>query len=189
MSFEIQKVDMPILVEEMITEVKPRADELGIKISVPSSEALKNLKLVPVLADPDKIKEIMINLIGNSLKFTRRGGEISISYRLEKDKMIISVRDTGEGIAADDIPKLFQKFSLISGSYQTNKQSSQGTGLGLYISKMIMKEHGGDIWAESEGRGKGSVFSFSLKLYNTEDFESFQKLFRKEGLGIIHSEV
>lgn len=189
MSFEIQKVDMPSLVEEMISEVKPRADELGIKIVSPSQEDIKKMKLPPVLADPDKIKEIMINLIGNSLKFTQRGGAISISYEVSQDSVLIHVMDTGEGIEAVDITKLFQKFSLIRGSYQTNKQSSQGTGLGLYISKMIMKEHGGDIWAESPGRGKGATFSFSLKKFTDKDFNSFQKLSKKEGLGIIHSEL
>ena len=189
MSFEIQKVDMPQLVEEMISEVKPRADELGIKIISPTLQEAALLKLPSVLADPDKIKEIMINLIGNSLKFTHRGGNISIAYEVKDDMLITKVSDNGEGIEADDISKLFQKFSLIKGSYQTNKQSSQGTGLGLYISKMIMKEHGGDIWAESAGRGKGATFGFSLKKFNQTEFESFQKTAKKEGLGIIHSEV
>ena len=66
--------------------------------------------------------------------------------------------------------KLFQKFGLLSGSYATN-QKAQGTGLGLYICKQIVKMHGGDIWATSEGKGKGSTFTFSLKTLHKEDLE------------------
>jgi len=189
MSFEIQKTEVLVLVEEIIGEVKPRADELGVSIIMPTPKDVSKMNLPSVLADPDKIKEILMNLIGNSLKFTPKKGSITISFEKKDSMVTINITDTGEGIEKDDIPKLFQKFSLVRGSYQTNKQSSQGTGLGLYICKMIMKEHGGDIWAISKGRGKGATFGFSLKTYTKADASALKKLNLKEGLGIIHSEI
>lgn len=189
MSFEMQRVDMADLLDETLSEVRPRADELGVKIVAPTVPEMEKLKIPMVLADPDKIKEVIINLVGNSLKFTKSGGSISIHVAKEKNMIVTKVVDTGEGIQAEDIPKLFQKFSLVRGSYQTNKQSSQGTGLGLYICKMIMKEHGGDIWAESPGRGKGATFSFSLRSYTQKAQRDFNRSAKKEGLGIIHTEI
>lgn len=186
MNFDMEKTNLSKLVEDTIAEVKPRADELSINII----NTFEKVKDIPVaLADEDKIKEVLINLIGNALKFTPKDGSINIWFE-QKDNMIIThVTDTGEGIDQEDIPKLFQKFGLVKGSYQTNKQSSQGTGLGLYICKAIMKEHGGDIWAESTGHKKGATFSYSLKLFNEKDYERFKELSKKDGLGIIHSEV
>lgn len=185
MSFEIEKVDMNTLIDEVIGEVEPRANELGVQIVFS-----KDMTVPAVLADSDKIKEVVINLIGNSLKFTPKGGSITITMEHKGNEVITHVKDTGEGITAEDLPKLFQKFSLIKGSYQTNQRASQGTGLGLYISKSIMKQHQCDIWAESEGRGKGATFSFSLKEYNDRDFGWFKRNLKGvEGLGIIHTEI
>ncbi len=186
MSFDIQKIDILKLVDDTISEVKPRADELGIAVEV---DTQSQSAMPAVLADTDKIKEVVINLIGNSLKFTPKGGKITLHFEKKADFLITHVTDTGEGMDEEDIPKLFQKFSLIQGSYQTNKQSSQGTGLGLYICKAIMKEHGGDIWAHSKGHGTGATFSFSLKIFNDADFQYFQQQAKKDGLGIIHSEL
>ena len=75
---------------------------------------------------------------------------------------MVSVADNGKGISEEDMPKLFQKFSMVGNNYLV-KKSTQGTGLGLYLSKSIIDLHGGKIWAESEGEGKGSRFSFTLK--------------------------
>lgn len=186
MSFDMQKTDLAQLVEDTISEVKPRADELGVNIS---NKVIKADNTPPALADQDKVKEVLINLIGNSLKFTPKNGTITIWLEQKDGMLITNVTDTGEGLAQEDIPKLFQKFGLVKGSYQTNKQSSQGTGLGLYICKAIMKEQGGDIWAQSEGHGKGATFGFSLKEYNEADFIRYRELAKKDGLGIIHSEV
>src|SRR3989344_2513174 len=143
-----------------------------------------------VIADPDKIKEVLINLVGNALKFTPKDGEIRINFE-HKDGMVVThVSDTGQGIGPEDLPRLFQKFSLIQKSYVTNKQATLGTGLGLYISKSIVKIHKGEIWAESDGIGKGATFSFSLKVYKQADFESMRKGHEsKQGLGLIHREI
>jgi len=118
-----------------------------------------------VLADQDKIKEVLINLIGNSLKFTPANGKISLSLEQKESMVFTKVTDTGKGISQTDMPKLFQKFGMIEGNY-TNLPSGQGSGLGLYISKGIIDLHGGKITVESEGNNKGTTFSFSLKIAN-----------------------
>src|SRR5208283_1036055 len=117
-----------------------------------------------VLADPDKIKEVVFNLIGNSLKFTPKDGKITITFT-ESDGMIqTKIKDTGVGIEKEDMPKLFQRFGLLEGSYTTNQSSTfMGTGLGLYICKEILGLHEGKIWADSEGKNKGAEVCFTLR--------------------------
>jgi len=122
------------------------------------------LEIVPlrpsqVQADPDKLREILINLVGNAIKFTDEG-EIMISFQTEKGKLITSVKDTGIGIAKKDQPHIFKRFYTVE---TTLARERHGTGLGLYISKQLVEGMGGEIWLESE-LGKGSTFSFSLPL-------------------------
>lgn len=156
---ELQKTDAEKIIDDTIIEVLPRANELGLNV-----EFLPHKELPPVLADPDKIKEVLMNLIGNSLKFTPKGGNIQIKVEIKDQMLIVSVVDNGQGLAPDDIPKLFQKFNIIKGSYEVNHNIFQGTGLGLFICKKIIGLHNGEIWVTSEGKGKGSTFSFSLNL-------------------------
>ena len=183
-TIELKEVNMSQLITEVIEEVKPRSDEMGVA-----------LKLTPgsvsnVVADSDKIKEVVINLIGNSIKFTPRGGLITI-FLEQKDGFILThVADTGVGLTAENISKLFQKFALIKDSYQTNKPDNQGTGLGLYICKSIIELHGGKIWAASEGTNHGTTMTFSLRVFNpSEVHENASQDAGKEKLGIIHTAV
>lgn len=187
MIFEFERLDMKNLVQEVIDEVKPRADELKISLSVKTGE---NLPRSDVWADSDKLKEVLINLIGNSFKFTPKGGEIEIILEEKDNKLITSVKDNGVGIDAEDQSKLFQKFGMMEGSYVTNQQAIQGTGLGLYICKTIIEKQGGKISAYSEGKGKGSTFSFSLPFYTKEVEKNLASTPKKDQpLGIIHTGV
>lgn len=155
----IEDVDLDKIIEDTIIEILPRGNELGISINVDPHEEPPLVK-----ADSDKIKEVLINLMGNSLKFTPRGGVVTLSLERKGEMMVVHVKDNGQGIAKEDIPKLFQKFNLIRDSYTVNNNIFQGTGLGLYICKSVINLHGGEIWVESEGKGKGSTFSFTLKI-------------------------
>jgi signal transduction histidine kinase len=107
-----------------------------------------------VKADKQRILEVISNLLSNSLKFTEEGA-ITIETRRQDSDVIVTVKDTGTGIASELIPKLFSKFST---------KSQQGTGLGLYISKNIVEAHGGKIWAENNtyNGNQGASFHFSL---------------------------
>jgi two-component system, OmpR family, sensor histidine kinase VicK len=115
-----------------------------------------------VEADRGRINQAISNLINNAIKFTsRRGGIISVTTEKKNNKernqeVIIAVKDTGEGIHHEIIPRLFTKFAT---------RSSSGTGLGLYISKSIVEAHGGRIWADNNTDGKGATFSFTLPIH------------------------
>jgi two-component system, OmpR family, sensor histidine kinase VicK len=106
---------------------------------------------------------VLSNLISNSIKFVPNEGIISLKVEMRKSDdgnnskgiVVVSIKDTGIGIDAAIMPKLFTKFA---------SKSFQGTGLGLYISKSIVESHGGKIWAENNKDGKGATFSFSLPI-------------------------
>jgi len=113
-----------------------------------------------VYADRDAIQRVMINLIHNAIKFTPEGGSISVSVRDIKGKAEITVSDTGQGIPAEDLPFVFERFHKADKSRGKDKT---GVGLGLYIVKNIIKAHNENITVESE-YGKGTTFSLSLPL-------------------------
>jgi signal transduction histidine kinase len=185
-SLELDKVDLPKLVNEVIAEVSPRAKELEINIKINSDGPIPE-----VIADADKIREVIINLVGNSLKFTPKHGVISIDYYVRDNQMVTQISDTGTGFSPEMKKNLFQKFSLIKGSYQTNQTSAvQSTGLGLYICKQILSLHKGEIWADSKGINRGSTFSFSLPVLTPKLLKEFQKQFQhSSNVGIIHSKI
>jgi len=151
--------DLGSLIGIVHAEMLPKAQEQKINL-----QFARPLQLLPkVQADPERVEQVLINLIGNSLKFTPENGtiRISIDNNPETQQETVSVTDSGKGISAEDMPKLFQKFSMVGTNYLV-KQNTQGTGLGLYLSKSIIELMGGKIWVESEGQGKGSKFSFTL---------------------------
>ncbi len=127
-----------------------REKGIKIKVNVPKGFTIK--------ADGEKFKLVFINLIGNAIKFTDKKGIIAISAANDKDKAVISINDTGKGIAKEHISKLFDKFFQVE-SYMTRDKG--GTGLGLAIAKRIVDLHHGEIKVESE-LGKGSTFSVIL---------------------------
>ena len=120
----------------------------------------KNIEqdLPAISGDRDKLIQVIINLISNAVKFTDKGAVSCRVYR-KKEEVIVSITDTGIGIAADDYGAVFEQFKQVGGDTLTDKP--KGTGLGLPICKEIVEHHGGRIWLESEV-GKGSTFSFAL---------------------------
>ncbi len=119
--------------------------------------------LPKVYADRERLIQVMINLFSNSLKFTEKGF-ISCKVELKNKEILVSVEDTGIGIPASDIDKIFDKFKQVG---DIMRDKPKGTGLGLPISKQIIEAHGGKIWVESEV-GKGSIFYFTIPLKNKE---------------------
>jgi signal transduction histidine kinase len=164
MRYQFAKIDMKPLVKSVIDSLEPNVTGAGLSIDFEAPEDHYYVR-----ADEKKINQVIINLIDNAQKYTE-GGSISvslnnnkglISVRLEKenDKVLIKVSDTGIGIAKEDIGKLFGKFVRNKKGVEINVS---GTGLGLYIVKKIVEAHDGEIWAESEGVGKGSTFIVAL---------------------------
>jgi PAS domain S-box-containing protein len=117
---------------------------------------------LPLLeADPDRVAQVVGNLLSNAFKFTPSGGAVRLSARQAGEEVAIEVRDTGPGIPKEELPKLFQRFARAENA---RTRGVSGTGLGLFISKHIVEAHGGRIEVESE-EGKGSAFRVILPLY------------------------
>ncbi len=145
----------PTLVSKLITlpteRLRPQAEraKLALKVDLPSS-------LPAVLADAERVRLVVTNLVHNAIKFTPAGGHVTVSARSIENEVIFSVQDDGVGIPADDLSRIFERF------YKADRaRSGGGTGLGLAIAKHIIQGHGGRIWAESV-EGEGSTFYFSL---------------------------
>jgi signal transduction histidine kinase len=146
----------------------------GIKISfnTETKENLESNQNITIEADKLRIYQVIFNLLSNAIKFTNKvaGNSISIATvkDMENNQVIVSVKDTGEGIDHEILQKLFTKFAT---------KSFEGTGLGLFISKSIVEAHGGKIWAENNKDCKGATFYFSLPLTKNQEQ---QKLLREE---------
>lgn len=154
-------------------QIQPTDPVQILKQAIAATSSLfenQNLKLIkdfsPMLpqvsVDRDRMIQVAINLLSNAVKFTP-SGSVTCRARLMTDELVISIADTGIGIAPEDRSKVFERFKQV-GDILTEKP--QGTGLGLPISKQIVEHHGGKIWVESE-LGKGSIFSFSIPLART----------------------
>ncbi len=145
------------LICDVVNELKQEAEHRRLKLRF--DKAPDNFP--KVIMDADKIREVILNLVDNSIKYTKEGC-ITIKIFTEGEDMIrVSVCDTGMGITPDEAEVLFGKFVRGDGGL---KQNASGAGLGLFIAKKIVESHGGDIWAESRGLGKGSIFTFTMKI-------------------------
>jgi signal transduction histidine kinase len=117
--------------------------------------------LPPVQADPDRVLQVIINLLGNALRYTPAGGTVRLSAERQGAVVVLTVADTGLGIAPDHLPHLFERF------YRVDKAHSRalgGSGIGLTIAQAIVEAHGGQIAAASPGLGQGATFAFTLPL-------------------------
>lgn len=112
--------------------------------------------------DKERIYEVISNLLVNAIKYTPSDGEISIESKISNDSYIISIKDNGIGFTEEEKNQVFKQFGKIERYGQGWDIAADGTGLGLYITRKLVELHGGRIWLESEGRDKGSTFSFSI---------------------------
>jgi signal transduction histidine kinase len=151
--------DLASLMKDVMFEFRKRAGEKKIDLikKFPECE-------VQVFADPDRIMQVLSNLMDNAIKFTPEGGRVEISLAVLKDTVECSLRDTGIGISPENIAKLFEKFQQFS---RTVGPGEKGFGLGLSIAKGIVEMHGGRIWASSEV-GKGTQITFTLPSQPTD---------------------
>lgn len=185
MAIHLVDVNILSLVHTVVEEMYPKLSELHLRLDISSEDGLPD-----VIADPDKIQEVLINFIGNAMKFTPKGGRIRVNIAKDLTGSVrVSITDTGVGIDPTNLPKLFTKFGALRSGATPDAIAAQSTGLGLYISKSIIGIHGGRVAAVSAGIGKGSTFSFTLPIYSDARLKELQKSVSSEGLGIIHSSL
>lgn len=145
------KIDMVNVIQRAVERLSPQAGRAGLIIKVDAASSLPAVNI-----DRDRIEQVLVNLLHNAIKFTPPNGGITISAISTADSVQVSISDTGVGIPADDLPRIFERF------YKADRaRSGGGTGLGLAIAKHIIEAHGGRIWAES-AEGRGATFSFTL---------------------------
>jgi PAS domain S-box-containing protein len=146
-----QPVSPAVMISDTVTFHQQLAQERGLSLV---ADVVENLP--DVLVDAPRLSQVFANLIGNALKFTEANGVITVRAREQEGRVVISVADTGRGISAEDLPRLFDRF------WQAQRGDlKRGTGLGLAIAKGIVEAHGGRIWVESS-ENSGATFSFSL---------------------------
>jgi len=155
---ELSSVNMKELLESSLVMIKEKALKHSLSLEARLSSVLDNLLII---ADQRKLKQVMFNLLSNAAKFTPDHGRITVEAGREGEEIMVSITDTGIGIALKDQGNIFDEFYQVrSGA----KDKTPGTGLGLPLSKHFIEMHGGRIWVESEGKSKGSRFIFSLPI-------------------------
>lgn len=148
-ALELASVDVATLARDVAKSLGPIADERGVELLVEASAG------IPAQADAGKLRKVLENLIGNALKFTDQGGQVQVSVAREGNDVRVSVRDTGVGIEARDLARVFDPFQ------RGGEDERPGSGLGLAITRDLVRLHGGDVVATSEV-GRGSTFSAFL---------------------------
>jgi histidine kinase len=144
------------LLEDLIAQFQPQctADGITLELALPPILPL-------VLADSDRIGQVLINLLANALRYTQGGGRVTVRVIVESAYVRVSVEDTGIGITPDQLPNIFERFYRVD---KSRARTSGGSGIGLTIARHLVYAHGGTIWAESEGLGHGAAFHFTLPL-------------------------
>jgi signal transduction histidine kinase len=152
MELDLGDFSLPSAIENTITLVRERAHRRGITLERALDERIGTIR-----ADERKVKQVLLNLLSNALKFTPEGGRISVHANVRGGMSQISVTDTGVGIAPEDQAAVFEEFRQVG----TTAKKVEGTGLGLAISRKFIELHGGTIWVTSKV-GVGSTFAFTL---------------------------
>ena len=153
---DFRSLTVPNLVQTTLKRLSPQATakRISLRSSLPAD-------LPHILADEDRITQVLVNLVANAIQYTPEDGEVTISAARHENEIYISVKDTGIGIPPEYLANLFTRFYRVDKSRSRN--AGGGSGIGLTIAKHLVEAHGGRIWAQSAGEGQGSTFSFSLK--------------------------
>lgn len=144
-----QPIDLRSFVADLLERNAQAMDVARMKAGFPPD-------LPPVDADPNRLERVLINLLSNALKYSEAGTQVDVRTRVANGMVVVSVSDRGQGISAEELPHVFERFFR-----SRDARRHDGLGLGLYITRMLVEAHGGRIWVESQPRN-GSTFSFSL---------------------------
>jgi CheY-like chemotaxis protein/nitrogen-specific signal transduction histidine kinase len=147
------------VIEAVVESIRPTAEAKSVRLQL-----LLEPRTGQVLGDPDRLRQIIWNLLSNAVKFTPRGGWVVVRFQRTDSHVEVAVTDSGEGINPDFVPHVFERFSQADGS---TTRAHGGLGLGLAIVRHLVELHGGSVWAESQGEGKGATFKVKLPLMST----------------------
>ena len=161
MRLEFRPTNLYEVVKTVFNSHKPIAESKNIRLDFEYES-----ENISVFGDMIRLQQVFNNLLSNSIKFTADGGEILVKISLDSKQTVVSIQDNGRGISADFLPNVFRQFA--QGDEKVSGDSS-GLGLGLSITKILVEKHNGQIFATSEGAGKGSTFTVTLPLHLTEN--------------------
>ena len=151
MELQPSTFELPELLENAASMVRERATRQGIGLIVATDDSVGGME-----GDERKVKQILFNLLSNAVKFTPNGGKVTLATRATEEQVVIAVHDTGIGIGADDLDKIFEEFYQVGAS-----RTQEGTGLGLALTRRLVELHGGQLTVESE-LGVGSTFTVTI---------------------------
>ncbi len=155
-----RRTDLQRLLEEVAAQFEPlfRANQVTLSLHL-------DIELPLVWADPDRVNQVLINILSNAYRYTPAGGRVTLVADVADKTVIVAVRDTGIGISPEHLPHIFERFYRVD---KSRARQSGGSGIGLAIARHLVYAQGGEIWAESEGPGKGTTFCFTLPVVPAE---------------------
>ena len=162
MTISPQKIDPVDPVDAAVRMIRRRAEDKGIEMKLEHDPNIPDIE-----ADPRAIRQMVLNLVSNAIKFTDEGGTITVHMQMRRDELRVAVSDTGVGIPAEDLPRLARPFEQV---HDTKDRNTQGTGLGLALTKSFAEMHGGRMAISSEW-GKGTTVSFFLPIEAMQQIE------------------
>ena len=156
MELKLEKISLGEIIKSVIDELKIKAQKKNIYLKWERPK-----KALPkILIDRDKIRQVILNVIDNGIRYTNDGG-VTIRLKVKNGRLTTVISDTGGGMTKEELSKLFESFSRgLTGS----RLYTEGAGLGLYVARRFVEMHKGKIWAESKGSGKGSTFYIELPI-------------------------
>jgi PAS domain S-box-containing protein len=156
LGLDLRDVKLAPLVQSVVDDVRPAADARSINL-----KATFNSNIGPIFGDPDRLQQIVRNLLTNAIKFTPKGGDVQVRLERNDSHAVITVNDSGQGIATELLPHVFERFRQADSS---NTRSNGGLGLGLSIVRQLVELHRGTVTAESSGENAGTTFRVMLPL-------------------------
>ncbi|MBC8506282.1 MAG: HAMP domain-containing protein [Chloroflexi bacterium] len=148
--------DIGKLVDAVCRHMQNQFDDKGVDLRIETSP-----EMPLILVDEDRISQVLINLVGNALQYTPEKGQVSVVVSKVGNEIHMSVKDTGIGLPVEHLSNVFTRFYRVD---KSRSRAGGGSGIGLTIAKHLIEAHGGRIWVESKGTGKGSTFTFSIPL-------------------------
>jgi CheY-like chemotaxis protein/two-component sensor histidine kinase len=156
---EMRRVELPGVIQVAVDAVRPASEAKELEIAVDADAAVG-----PISGDPDRLQQIVWNLLTNSVKFTNKGGRIEVTLRSEGSDAVLCVKDTGIGMSPELMPHIFERFRQGASSAS---RTHGGLGIGLALVRHLVEMHGGTVEAHSDGEGRGSMFTIRMPMLGT----------------------